>query len=441
MSTTETGGLETTGADPGRSDPSSASSYTVSQATDGPVVDRLTPLSATTTCADPRAAYQRLRERWGTVAPVELEPGVNAWLVMGYEEIMIVARRERLYSRNPRNWRAWQQQTVSPESGLGPMMFPRDNAYFYDGDAHRRLRVPLDDGLADLDQRRMRRSVAAMCSELIAGFTARGTADLVAEYAAVIPMLAVADLFGLDTADGHELQRALIALFGSGEDSQAGNRRFEEILGGVMMARKQRPADDLTTAYLNHPNLRDDAEVAQSMVLMISAGYETTTTWIAQALRLMLTDPRFGGRLGGWRPGVDDALDEVLWRDPPMANMPARYALRDTELAGWPIQRGDALILGLSAANDDPRVHVSDPYVELGNRSHLAWSTGPHTCPAQIPARIITRAAVDTALGLLPGIRLAVPAGELTPRPSPWTRCPSALPVVFTRRQAPVPVS
>jgi cytochrome P450 len=398
----------------------------------------LTPLVLTTTSPDPRSVYRRLREEWGVVAPVELEPGVNAWLVMGWEEICHVVRRERLFSRNPRNWRAWQEQTVSPDSGLGPMMFPRDNAYFFDGVEHYRLRTPLDDGIAQIDQRRMRHAVTQMCSDLIGGFAARGSADLVAEYAAIIPMLAVADLFGLDVADGLELQRALIALFGSGEDSQAGNKKFEEIIGGVMQSHSKTPADDLTTIFLSHTNLRDQGEVAQSMVLMISAGYETTTTWIAQALRLMLTDPRFRGRLGGWRPGVDDALDEVLWRDPPMANMPARYALRDTELAGRSIQRGDALILGLAAANDDPRIHVSDPWIELGNRSHLAWSSGPHACPAQIPARIITRAAVDAALSLLPGIRLAIPAEQLTPRPSPWTRCPASLPVVFTPRSTSV---
>ncbi|MGH3158759.1 MAG: cytochrome P450 [Streptosporangiaceae bacterium] len=398
----------------------------------------LTPLVLTTTSADPQSVYRRLRDEWGPVAPVELEPGVNAWLVMGWEEICHVARRERLFSRNPRNWRAWQEQSVPMDSGLGPMMFPRDNAYFFDGVEHYRLRTPLDDGIAQIDQRRMRRSVTSMCTDLIAEFAGRGRADLVAEYAAIIPMLAVADLFGLDVTDGLELQRALIALFGSGEDSQAGNRKFEEIIGGVMQSHSQMPADDLTTVFLQHPNLRDPGEVAQSMVLMISAGYETTTTWIAQALRLMLTDPRFRGRLGGWRPGVDDALDEVLWRDPPMANMPARYALRDTELAGRAIQRGDALILGLAAANEDPRVHVDDAWIELGNRSHLAWSSGPHTCPAQIPARIITRAAVDAALSLLPGIRLAVPAEQLTPRPSPWTRCPTTLPVLFTPRPAPV---
>lgn len=392
----------------------------------------LTPLSAITSSPDPHAEYERLRAGHGTVAPVELEPGVSAWLVLGWQETCQVVRGEQLFSRDPRNWRAWQDQTVAPDSGLAPMMFPRANAYFRDGEEHHRLRQPLDDGIAGLDQRHMRESVTGICAGVIAGFAARGRADLVAEYAAVIPMLSVASLFGLPLASGHALQRALAAMFGSGADAQAGNRTFEEIIGGAMRSHRQAPAPDLTTAFLRHPNLADDDEVAQSMVLMISAGYETTATWIAQALRLMLTDPRFLGQLGGWRPGTDDALDEVLWRDPPMANMPARYALRATSLAGQQIGRGDPLILGLMAAGADPRVHVADPWTELGNQSHLAWSTGPHACPAQVPARIIARAAVDTALSMLPGIRLEVPAAQIVPRPSPWTRCPAELPVLFT---------
>jgi cytochrome P450 len=393
----------------------------------------LTPLSAITGAQDPEAAYRRLQEAYGVVAPVELEPGVNAWLVMGWEEICEVVRHERIYSRDPNNWRDWQEKNVALDSGLGPMMFPRQNAYFVDGADHHRLRAPLDDGVRDIDQRQMRESVTGVCADLINRFADRGEADLVGEYAAVIPIIAVATaMFGLNAARGYELQRAIVALFGSGEDAQAGNRALEAIIAESMRAHRHAPTTDLTTAFQNHPNLHDDGEVAQSMVLMITAGAETTATWIAQALRLMLTHPRFRGQRGGYRPGVDDALDEVLWQDPPMANMPARYALHDTELAGQSIRRGDAIILGLMAAGSDPRVHVADPWTELGNRSHLAWSTGPHACPAQIPARIITRAAVDTAMSRLSGLKLAVPAEQVTLRPSPWTRCPASLPVTFT---------
>ncbi|OLF05590.1 cytochrome [Actinophytocola xinjiangensis] len=393
----------------------------------------LTPLITTTNVADPQAAYGALRERWGEVAPVQLEPGINAWLVLGHHELCQVVRNEQLFSRDPNNWGLFRDGRVPPDSGLGPMMFPRDNAYFADGDKHRRLRGPLDEGLAGLDEHRMSRFIRRTCVDLVNGFAGQGEADLVADYAAVVPMLTVAGLFGLPTAQGHQLRAALIALFSSAEDSAPAAQELERILTGVMRARRQTPADDLTTAFLNHPSLRDDFEIQQSMVLMISAGYETTTSWIAQTLRLMLADPRFAGRLRGGRLGLDDALDEVLWRDPPMANMPARYALVDCELGGLPIRRGDALILGLAAANADPRVHTDDPWLEIGNRSHLAWSAGPHSCPAQRAGRMITRIAVDTALHRLHDVTLSIPADAVTLLPSPWTRCPASLPVTFTK--------
>lgn len=393
----------------------------------------LTPLITTTNVADPQAAYRALRERWGEIAPVSLEPGINAWLVLGHHELCQVVRNEQLFSRDPNNWGLFRDGRVPADSGLGPMMFPRDNAYFADGDKHRRLRGPLDEGLGGLDEHRMSRFIRRTCVDLVNGFVGDGAADLVADYAAVVPMLTVAGLFGLPAAQGHQLRAALIALFSSAEDSAPAAQELERILTGVMRARRQAPADDLTTAFLNHPSLRDDFEIQQSMVLMISAGYETTTSWIAQTLRLMLADPRFAGRLRGGRLGLDDALDEVLWRDPPMANMPARYALVDCELAGMPIRRGDALILGLAAANADPRVHTDDPWLEIGNRSHLAWSAGPHSCPAQRAGRMITRIAVDTALHRLHDVTLSIPADAVTLLPSPWTRCPASLPVTFTK--------
>ncbi|MGB3438040.1 MAG: cytochrome P450 [Actinophytocola sp.] len=392
----------------------------------------LTPLIETTSAPDPQAVYRELREDWGAVAPVELEPGIPAWLVMGHHEICQVVRNEQLFSRDPNHWRLFAEGVVAADSGLGPMMFPRDNAYFADGEKHRRLRGPLDDGLESLDEHRMARFIRATCTDLIRDFEHHGKADLVSDYAAVVPMLTVAGFFGIGREQGHELRAALIALFSSAEDSAPAARNLERILSGAMNARRNAPTDDLTTAFLRHPNLHNDFEIQQSIVLMISAGYETTTSWIAQTLRVMLTDTRFAGRMRGGRLGIDDALDEVLWRDPPMSNMPARYALVDCELAGAHIQRGDALILGLSSANNDPRVHTGDSWLEVGNRSHLAWSAGPHACPAQRPGRMITRIAVDTALHRLHDVSLAIPADEVLLLPSPWTRCPASLPVRFT---------
>jgi cytochrome P450 len=404
----------------------------------------LTPLTRTTVTADPQAAYRQLRDQHGPVAPVELEPGVHAWLVMGYDEVRQVVRQERVFARNPRHWRDFAEGRVAPGSGLGPMMFPRDNAFCSDAAEHRRLRAPIDQAMHGLPLRATAAQVRQVCTGLIAGFSPAGHADLVADYAAVIPMRAVASLFGIDPASWDELRGCLLALFGSGADSQDGSRRLEDILAGHL--RSPRAAGNLTSVFRDDPGLRGEAEVIQSMVLMLAAGAETTMCWIAATLQLMLTDPRFAGRLRGGRLGLDDALDEVLWRYPPMANMPARFPLRDTEVGGQAVSQGDALVLGLAAAGADPGAHGDawahgdgDTWDEIGNRSHLAWSAGPHACPAQVPARIIASIAVEAALNLLPGIRLAVPAGSTGLIPSPWTRCPDALPVTFAPVAPPGP--
>lgn len=396
-------------------------------------------LTSSTATSDPQAVYRQLREEWGDIARVELEPGVHGWLIMSWNELRIAASHEHLFSKDPHYWKDLQDGVVSPDSGLLPMMGYRHNAYTNDLDLRQRYRRPLDDAVGAIDQRRLRRAVQAKCTELIAGFADDQRADLVTDYASIVPLLAAADLFGMDTAGGHELRRALIALFGSQDDSQEGNRNLEQILADLLASHRAEPRDDLTTLYLDHPDLHDEIELLHTMLLTISATNEVSITWIAQTLRLMLTDDRFSARMRGGRLGIDHALNEVLWTDPPMANMPARYAKRDTTLGGRQIAKGDVLILGISAANSDPRIHTGDDRLEFGNQSHLAWGAGPHVCPGRVPARIICRTAVETALHLLRGVRLTIAPEEVTYLPSPWMRCPASLPVTFTPTTIPAP--
>ncbi|MFF8617923.1 cytochrome P450 [Streptomyces sp. NPDC015350] len=395
------------------------------------------PLSAITASASLPDTYRWLREKWGPVARVELEPGVNAWLVTGHAELLELTRNEHVFSRDARNWGDYRNGVVRPDSGLGPMMFYRPNVIGADGMEHRRLRRPLDDALTAVDQRQMRRAVERTCQDLITAFRHRGHADLVSEYARIIPLLALAHASGLNPEEGQNLLKALAALFGSAQDAQEGNRRFEEILARLIHARQANSAQDLASSLVQHTDLRSDDEILQSLVVLISAGQQTLSAWISRALYLMLTDSRFENRLRGGRLGVDEALDEVLWRDPPMTHMPARYALIDTHLGGRAIARGEALILGLAAANTDPRIHIDGAEPEIGNRSHLGFSAGPHQCPARTPARLIARIAVEQALYGLPRISLAVPAQDVVSEPSPWMRHLASLPVQFTTPNSP----
>lgn len=66
---------------------------------------------------------------------------------------------------------------------------------------------------------------------------------------------------------------------------------------------------------------------------------DTLTDLIANSLRLLLSDDRFAGSLGGGSLPVEDALDEVRWTDPPMANYAVHYPVRDVVYEGAPATR------------------------------------------------------------------------------------------------------
>jgi cytochrome P450 len=254
----------------------------------------------------------------------------------------------------------------------------------------------------------------------------------VRDYAVVAPMLCLTTMFGFSAEAGRQLGQLVIDTLSMGPAAATAQQKMAEVLLDHVRSRREAPAGDMASLIARHPNLRSDDEVVQELVITCIAAFDSCKSWTAQTLQLMLTNPRFAGRLRGGRLTVDDAMDEVLWRDPPVANMPARYALRDTELGGQQIEAGDPLILGLAPAGTDTAMHTLNMWEEVGNRSHLAWSAGPHTCPAQGPARAVCRTTVETVLNALPGVRLAVPDDEVSIYPSPWARCPSSLPVVFT---------
>src|SRR5699024_4341105 len=50
--------------------------------------------------------WDQLREQHGPVVPVELEPGVRAWLLLGYQESLGVLQSPHMFSRDTRRWRA-----------------------------------------------------------------------------------------------------------------------------------------------------------------------------------------------------------------------------------------------------------------------------------------------------------------------------------------------
>lgn len=401
-----------------------------------PLVD----LSATTAGTDPSSVYEELREKWGNVAPVQMEDGVPAWLVQGHEEFATVARNEQAFSRDTKYWRQHQEDRLPKDAAIRAYAPPKKPAssFHHDGENRARLRRPLDDALEALPDTAVKERTAQVCQDLIDNLNHEGSMDLVGGYAGQVGFLSMASLFGFDRDTALQMREESATIMEKyGPEAEAARTRMGKILAGHVASRQAEAEVDLTSMFVNHPSFRDEdgelkiREVADSMTVPLIASAEFLTAWIALTLRLVLTDRTFSGRWRGGRIDTDAALDEVLWRDTPVPNscLP-RFATQDMVLGGVQIREGDALVLAMAGANRDPAVFTGD--LEIGNRSHLAWGAGPHACPARKQARLITRTAVERIRRELT-LTLEFPDDEVEWAQTPWVRHPKALYVRYRR--------
>ena len=390
---------------------------------------------------DPGAVYEKLRAEHGGIAPVHLEGDVPAWLVLGYQENMQVARTPSRFTRDARLWRDWNEGRIAADDPLLQLIGWRPDVVSYDGDEHARLRAAVNECLTRFDRHGTRRHVQRYANQLIDGFVEDGRADLVNQFSVYLPMLVLSRLVGLSEGYGRKMVEAIVGMLSGGEEAYAHNQYIIGTLRSLTEARRRSPAHDLASWFIQHPSGLNDEEVLNHLRVVIVLGYETTTNLVSNTLRMVLTDRRFRASLTGGLMTLPDAVEQMLWDDPPLLVCPARFATHDMHFAGKEIREGDMLLLGIAAGNADPEIRPDRDAPMHGNRSHLAFSRGPHECSGQEIARAITDTGVDVLLNRLPDLRLTVAADQLTWTASTWARHLDALPVTFgpQRRSAPQP--
>jgi cytochrome P450 len=176
-----------------------------------------------------------------------------------------------------------------------------------------------------------------------------------------------------------------------------------------------------------------DTELRDTLLLMISAGYETTVNVIDQAVTALLTDPEQLAHLRAGRVNWSDVVEETLRHEPAVKHLPLRYALVDIPLPdGRTIARGEAILASYAAANRHPEWHGPNADVFDATRAvkdHLAFGHGVHFCLGAPLARIEVATALRLLFDRFPEIELTVPAKDLPPCPSLISNGHRTLPV------------
>ncbi|MFI8533566.1 cytochrome P450 [Streptomyces aquilus] len=375
----------------------------------------------------------RIRER-GPVAPVELPHGVPAWAVSNPALLRRLLADPRVSKDARQHWPRWAEGRVSPDWPLFTWVAVQNMFTAYGAD-HKRLRNLVAKAFTARRTAALRPRVEAVTDALLDRVAKAGeggqVVDLREEFCYPLPIQVIGELLGLPEEQGPELRAVVDGVFHTSADAAEvadTYARFYAAMRQLVETKRALPGDDLTSALIaTHDDdgaHLSEQELLDTLVLMVSAGHETTVNLLDNAVHALLTHP---GQLALVRAGQaswDDVIEETLRAEAPVASLPLRYAVTDLDLAelggpeGAVIRAGEAILAAYAAAGRDPGHHGEDADVfdvTRADKDHLAFGYGAHHCLGAPLGRLEARVALPALFARFPGLALAVAPGELEP--------------------------
>jgi cytochrome P450 len=245
--------------------------------------------------------------------------------------------------------------------------------------------------------RRIEEQIQKNAASIVDDLVGAGEIDFVTACSGRLPMMTVAEMLGVAPSERQAVAQAAEKLFGMSDDEYSSlEQRAEATVSemmllnntGVELARFRRghPGDDLMTSMVNAEvdgHRLSDEEIGAFMVLLASAGNDTTKQTTTHAMMALVQNPAqrawlledFDGRIGL-------AIEEFVRYASPVLQF-ARFATQDGEIAGEPINAGDKLGLFYCSGNRDESVFTEPHAFNLARspNPHVGFGGGgPHFC-------------------------------------------------------------
>jgi cytochrome P450 len=196
---------------------------------------------------------------------------------------------------------------------------------------------------------------------------------------------------------------------------------MQRYVAGLISERVAHPHEDgmsVLAQRLTEGTDLDAEDLASMVMVLISAGHETTSSLLGMVLRVLLEQPERWQRLVKEPHTVPRVVEEVLRYASPVT-MVARKTATQVEVSGVEIPAGARVILALVSGNRDekrfPEPERFDPSrPELGLQ--LGFGKGIHVCVGAGIARLEARVMLEVLTRRLPGLRMVEPP-RLVPGP------------------------
>jgi len=388
----------------------------------------------------------RLREL-GPLVAVILPGDIHAWAVTDPEVIKELFTDWRVSKDAHQHWPKFRSGEVPPDWPLISWVSVRNMFTAY-GKDHQRLRKLVGPAFTARRVSALRPQIKMIIRRLLDDLAARpdgAVIDLREEFATQVPLRVIAALMGVPADLQPRLRVCIDEIFSTTpqRDPQVTFTELVDILTTLVACRRAEPGGDMTSMLISHRDNDDrltEEELVHTLLLVISAGYETTVNLIDQAVYQLLTRPELLAQLRVGSATWSNLIEETLRYAPPVANLPLRYAVADIEIAGRQIKTGDAVLACFAAANRNPHLHDLQPDEfdpTRPNKEHLSFGYGPHHCLGAPLARLEAVEALPALFGRFPDLTLATEPHELEPLGSFISHGHQTLPVYLDRPTGP----
>ena len=349
---------------------------------------------------DPFPAFAWMRRH----APAYYDEPNDIWGVTLYEDVRAIGQDPQRFSSTGGS---------RPNSPL---------PYMIDMDApeHRRRRRLVSAGFTPQAVHEREPRIRQACDEIIDGVCEKGACDLVADIAAPLPLVMVADMLGFPPEDWERLLEwsdTMLMSQGSSEPDAVTRAttafvEWDTYIRTLIDERRASGSSDDLLGVLVHGEVEgerlDDTSIIYEALLLLVGGDETSRHVISGGTEALLRRPGQLEDLRRDRELLPAAVEEMLRWVTPIKNF-NRTATGDVELHGEIIRAGQNVLLLYPSANRDESVFADPETFDIRRQpnDHVAFGFGAHLCLGHRLARAEIAAMVDRILDRLPDLQLA----------------------------------
>ena len=365
--------------------------------------------------ADPFPYYHALREH----QPVKRMPD-GSWFLTRYDDILPVYRDYKAFSSD-------KHKEFGPKFGPSPLLEHHTTSLiFNDPPLHTRVRHAIVGALSQRHIVAMEPGLVQLVDELLTAMVRKEKVDLIADFAAAIPIGIIGNLLGIPRDERGPLREWSLAILGAlepvltAERAAAGNAAVTDMLAYLKIlvdARRSNlrdpDVDVLTRLILGEGDGErlTENQLLHQCIFLLNAGHETTTNLIGNALHALTLWPEARAQLiaGAANAAVVRAAVEEFLRFESPVQFNNRISTQEAVVGGITLPPESRITICVGAANRDPAQFADPDRLDVAREPnrHVAFAFGIHTCAGLNLARLEAQVALARFLTRFPHYELA----------------------------------